>query len=38
MTQSSESKPFTVPTIEEIFALLSALNRRFKSAVDSAVN
>jgi methyl-accepting chemotaxis protein len=26
MTHSSESKPFTVPTIEEIFALLSALN------------
>ncbi len=26
MTQSGESKPFTVPTIEEIFALLSAFN------------
>ena len=26
MTQSNESKPFTVPSIEEIFALLSALN------------
>ena len=26
MTQSNESKPFAVPTIEEIFALLSALN------------